>query len=152
MPRYTLQSLALILALMSSATSFADGTANQDERRMHAIRIIIGERIINATLEHTPSSRDFIAQLPLSIDLEDYSSTEKIAYLPRKLATTDAPSGVDPDIGDITYYAPWGNLAIFYRDFGYSRGLIKLGRITAGLEHLSYIGSKPVKIELAPVG
>lgn len=24
----------------------------------------------------------------------------------------------------ITYYAPWGNLAIFYRDFGYSAGLV----------------------------
>lgn len=139
-----------MLALMFSATSFADGTANQDERSMHVIRIIIGERIINATLEDTLSSRDLMAQLPLSIDLEDYSSTEKIAYLPRKLATTGAPSGVDPDIGDIAYYAPWGNLAIFYRDFGYSRGLIRLGRITAGLEHLSYAGSKPAKIELVP--
>jgi hypothetical protein len=32
-------------------------------------------------------------------------------------------------VGDITYYAPWGNLAIFYRDFGYSPGLVRLGHI-----------------------
>ncbi|ELZ92649.1 cyclophilin-like fold protein [Haloferax sulfurifontis] len=37
--------------------------------------------------------------------------------------------GVDPEVGDITYYAPWGNLAIFYREFGYASGLVKLGHI-----------------------
>lgn len=139
-----------MLALMFGATAFADGTANEDEHPMHAIRILLGEHIISATLEDNPSTRDFIAQLPLSLDLDDYSSTEKIAYLPRKLTTTGAPSGTDPDVGDVTYYAPWGNLAIFYRDFGYSRGLIRLGRITAGLEHLGYPGSKPARIELVP--
>ncbi|GAA4730631.1 hypothetical protein GCM10023216_23110 [Isoptericola chiayiensis] len=25
------------------------------------------------------------------------------------------------------YYAPWGNLAIFYRDFGHAPGLVRLG-------------------------
>jgi len=40
-------------------------------------------------------------------------------------------------VGDITYYAPWGNLAIFYRDFDYSRGLVRLGRIDSGIEALA---------------
>jgi hypothetical protein len=40
-------------------------------------------------------------------------------------------------VGDITYYAPWGNLAIFYRDFGYSPGLVRLGRIDSGIETLA---------------
>lgn len=53
-------------------------------------------------------------------------------------------------MGDFTYYAPWGNLALFYRDSAYSPGLIRLGRITGGLEYLAYSGSKQVKIELSP--
>jgi hypothetical protein len=36
------------------------------------------------------------------------------------------------DRGDITYYAPWGNLALFYRDFPYSNGLIRLGTLDTG--------------------
>ena len=40
----------------------------------------------------------------------------------------DAPSGCNSSVGDFTYYSPWGNLAIFYRDFGFASGLIKLGR------------------------
>ena len=44
-------------------------------------------------------------------------------------------------------YAPWGNLAIFYRDFGYSAGLIKLGRFDTGIEALDVRGSLKVMIE-----
>ena len=29
-------------------------------------------------------------------------------------------------------YAPWGNLAIFYRDYGFSRGLVPLGKLDSG--------------------
>lgn len=39
------------------------------------------------------------------------------------------------------------NLAVFYRDFGYSRGLIGLGRIDSGIEALSVPGSLKVTIE-----
>jgi hypothetical protein len=40
-----------------------------------------------------------------------------------------------------------GNLAIFYKDFGYSRGLIRLGRIDSGIEALNVPGSLKVTIE-----
>ncbi|MDF2606815.1 MAG: cyclophilin [Bacillales bacterium] len=59
---------------------------------------------------------------------------EKISYLPKKLSTSDSPVGIDPSIGDTTYYAPWENLAIFYKDFGYSTGLVKLGTLDSGIE------------------
>jgi hypothetical protein len=71
--------------------------------------------------------------------MKDYSGTEKISDLPRKLSTKNAPSGCDPSVGDITYYSPWGNLAIFYKDFGYSKGLVKLGSIDGGIEQLGSI-------------
>ncbi|HHA2313261.1 TPA: cyclophilin-like fold protein [Enterobacter kobei] len=31
--------------------------------------------------------------------------------------------------GDITYYAPWGNLAIFALGRAYARSLISLGKV-----------------------
>jgi hypothetical protein len=84
---------------------------------------------VTGTLEDNAASRDFLALLPLTLTLEDYNGTEKIADLPRRLSTKGAPDGVRPSVGDLAYYAPWGNLAIFYKDFGYSRGLVRLGRI-----------------------
>lgn len=89
-----------------------------------------------------------MALLPITVTLKDYAHTEKIAMLPRKLSTRGVPAGVDPSVGDFTYYAPWGNLAIFYKDFDYSSGLAPLGRVESGLESLARLdGEAQVTIE-----
>ncbi len=111
------------------------------------IRLTINGKAMTATLSDNATVRDFVSLLPMTLTLEDYEATEKISYLPRKLSTAGAPAGSDPSVGDITYYAPWGNLAIFYRDFGYSKGLIQLGRIDSGIEALNVPGSLKVTIE-----
>jgi len=93
------------------------------------------------------TARDFFALLPITLALEDHAGTEKISTLPRKLPTAGAPAGGDPSVGDIAYYAPWGNLAIFYKDFGYSRGLVLLGRIDSSIEAFRVAGRPKVTIE-----
>lgn len=100
------------------------------------VKLTFNNEEVIVNMYDNPTSRDFLSQLPLTITLEDYAETEKISYLSKKLSTEEAPSGSDPSIGDFTYYAPWGNLAIFYKDFGYSNGLIILGKIESGLENL----------------
>lgn len=113
------------------------------------IRIIIEGTALNARLEDNSASRDFAALLPLELTLSDYNGTEKIADLPARLSTDGTPAGVDPEIGDIAYYAPWGNLALFYGDFRYSRGLVRLGRIEGSVERLAGDGEIKVRIERA---
>ena len=112
------------------------------------IRLILEDRVITATLIDSKATQDFISLLPLTLTLEDYAGTEKISDLPRRLSTEDAPAGIDPAVGDITYYAPWGNLAIFHRDFGYSGGLVRLGKVDSGIEAFKVPGSVRVRIEL----
>jgi hypothetical protein len=102
---------------------------------------------LTATLYDTPTARDFASVLPLTLTLEDYNKTEKISDLPKKLAKDGAPAGAAPSVGDIAYYAPWGNLAIFYKDFGYSDGLILLGKLDAGAEALGVSGPMKVTVE-----
>lgn len=96
------------------------------------IRVTIDGRPVDATLNDNAVARDFASLLPLSLDLEDFQQTERIAYLPRKLDTSEAPDPAAPKAGDLTYYAPWGNLALFYRDGdSASADLIVLGRVDA---------------------
>jgi hypothetical protein len=111
------------------------------------VKIKLENRELTATMIDSQATQDFLAQLPLSVTFQDYAGTEKIYYLPKRLSTQGAPSGSDPSIGDIAYYAPWGNLAIFYRDFSYSNGLIILGKIDSGMEAFSVSGSVKVTIE-----
>ncbi len=113
---------------------------------MH-LRFIVGNKTVEATLADSPTARDFAALLPLALTLEDYAASEKIANLPRKLSIAGAPAGINPEVGDLTYYAPWGNLAIFHKDFRYSAGLIRLGRITSGIGVFEVQGSVRVRIE-----
>lgn len=65
----------------------------------------------------------------------DYNGTEKIRDLPHKLSTHGAPDGFAPSAGDLTFYAPWGNRAVFYRDSLWSGSLVSLGRMLAGVEN-----------------
>ena len=112
------------------------------------LNITIGNKVITAVLNESKASRDFISLLPLKLTLEDYNGTEKISNLPKKLSRDGAPAGFNPSIGDITYYAPWGNLAIFYKDFSYSPGLVSLGKIEGGIEVIRVPGSLNAKIEI----
>lgn len=136
----------LFTTLCCSNTTAEEGTMNDTVTT--AITITTGEGVIRAKLNDSPAARDFIAQLPLTVTLDDYASTEKVVTLPSKLSTEDAPSGFDPSIGSITYYAPWGNIAIFYRDFGYANGLVDLGTITSGIELLQVEGAIDVTIDV----
>jgi len=112
------------------------------------IRMTVGDRGITATLIDSPTTRDFVSLLPLTLTLRDYVGAEKIGELPKRLSIQDAPPGMDPSIGDIAYYAPWGNVAIFYRDQPYASGLVILGSLDAGTEALDTSGSEKVTIEL----
>ena len=113
------------------------------------IRLTINGKSMTATLDDNPAARDFLALLPITLKLEDYASTEKVAYLPRRLSTQGAPAGIDPDVGDIAYYAPWGNLAIFARGRAYGRSLIPLGKVDSGLPVLQRHGPLAVQIRVA---
>jgi hypothetical protein len=111
------------------------------------IRVEDQDNPIPATLIDSQTTRDFVSLLPLTLTLNDYAGTEKVSDLPKRLSTTDAPPGSDPSIGDIAYYAPWGNLAIYYKDFEYSNGLVILGKIDTNTEALDVPGSLRVTIE-----
>lgn len=117
---------------------------------MTKIRITIDSTSLTATIEDNVTSRDFIALLPLTLELEDFHRTEKISDLPRRLSTEGAPSGYSPAMGDITYYAPWGNLAIFYRDSEHATGLVRFGKIDSGINFFKQAG--PLKVTIEPTG
>ena len=58
---------------------------------------------------------------------EDNNGTEKIFYPDPELSLDDTPRGCTPAVGDITIYEPWGNVAIFCRDWSESSSLIEIG-------------------------
>jgi len=110
------------------------------------IRLTVGNEVATATYDNS-AARDFAALLPLSVQVTDYATIERIADLPRKLSTQGAPKGMTPAAGELTYYAPWGNLALFIQPRSFSNGLLPLGKVDAGLPILARNGPYTLKIE-----
>jgi len=146
-----LVSLCVLFSVTSTSYAIKPQGKNQQRVSMMKIRIDIDgtQQPLFATLAMSPTVEDFIKQLPLTLTLKDYDSTEKIADLPNKLTTQKAPSGYAGKAGDLTYYAPWGNLAFFYKDspVGYANGLVFLGRLDAIPQQFKQ--NQPIKISIS---
>jgi hypothetical protein len=57
------------------------------------LRISIGEKTVFPGLNDQHETRDFTAELPLILKLEDYNITEKISMLNHELASENVPNG-----------------------------------------------------------
>lgn len=136
------------LTLLAFVCLGLSGIDQSEASQVKKIRMLFADQEAIVVLDDHPAARDLMAMLPLTITFEDYNGIEKIGYPPRKLHLQDSPTNCDPSEGTFAYYAPWGNLSVFYRDFGYSRGLAPLGRVESGLDGLSRMrGDFDVRLE-----
>src|SRR5215212_5001319 len=108
----------------------------QTEATLMRIRVKFNDQDFTATLYDNASAREFAAMLPLDLSIEDFSSNEKIAYLPKKLTELMRGPFAAPGPGDLCYYVPWGNLAFFHSGYESTRDLVRLGRLDGGIEPL----------------
>lgn len=96
-------------------------------------------------LNDSPVATSLYNQLPLSVELEDYAGSEKIFYPPEELDTSNSPIAQGP-AGTLAYYAPWGDVAIFYSECNGSTGLYELGEAISNTELIPIMSGK-AKIE-----
>lgn len=141
-----------IIAFAGNEGVAAGETPMKETSRTITVTIETTGRKVAVKLLDSPMSRDFVSLLPLTATFKDYPGpvgAEKIADLPRKLATPGGLTGSDAE-GDFTYYEPWGNMAFFYEGVGNAgRGLHILGRIASGKEYLADMtGDFAARIEL----
>lgn len=83
-----------------------------------------------AILDDTLVARSFAAQLPIVLNLQDYANAEKYAKLKMPLDISNSPRGSDGKKGELSYFAPWQNFVIYYKDQSYYDGIVRLGEIT----------------------
>ncbi|WP_273404473.1 cyclophilin-like fold protein [Campylobacter avium] len=83
---------------------------------------------IQVELDNNQASKEFLGQLPLELEFSDYANKEKIAHLPKALTVKNTPD-YDPQIGDLFYFSPWGNIGIFYGKQPPYNGLVYLGKL-----------------------
>ena len=97
---------------------------------MTTVRITVDDQVVTAQLADNPTAQDLAAQLPLTLRIRDFNRLEKVANLPRPLTMDGVPAGDDPEINDLGYYAPSGDLVFYYGDVGYFDGIVRIGRLS----------------------
>jgi hypothetical protein len=149
------QSRRLFLSMALASISLAPAVRAQNEVSDQSslkdqpmkIQFEFDKHIFTATLENSPATLALIKMLPLSLTIEDYSNNEKIAYLPSKLSDDGSMKFSNESPGDLCYYAPWGNLVLYYASYRYSQGLVRLGRLDGSIEPLLTRGTFPLRIQ-----
>lgn len=115
-------------------TRAEESTRSQSEETMRIEVRANGKRIL-FELNNSAAAKDLYNQLPMSIEVSDYSNNEKIFYPAEELNTTGAPLA-QGGAGTLAYYRPWGNVVMFYGDFHSNHSLYELGRVIDGNENI----------------
>ena len=119
----------------TSGVEFAENEGAEENMANARIKLTVnGNEEVFVKLEDNVASGEFLEMLPLTLTFEDFNNTEKIANIPSELNVDGLPSGYTPKSGDLAYYAPWGNISVFYEDFRYSNSLYKLGTLESGAD------------------
>lgn len=121
--------MTFVLSMVMSAAALSS-----QEESMN-IHIKVNGNTIVFQLNDSTAAKELYAQLPLDTEVEDYGGNEKIFYPPKKLNTEHTPLA-NSKAGSLAYYAPWGDVVIFYQDFGKAPGLYELGHAVSGAEYI----------------
>src|SRR5699024_9824766 len=105
---------------------------------------------VEAILNNSKMSRDFISLLPLDFTMKDLFCREKFAHLPRPIST-EGSQIQHYEVGDLAYWAPGGDVTIFYSQDGQriKEGLYILGKVKGDIAPFDTPGSVPVNVERA---
>ena len=148
-------TVCMLLSCLPAESALADvggsgSIAKQQGVQHMKIRIAIGSTTMTAILDDNPTARDFAAMLPLKLTLRDFGSAEKVSdALSRPLSEQGAPATAAGAVGEIAYYAPWRNIAFYRGNVPDAAGVIRIARITAGIEALELQGRIQVSITRA---
>jgi hypothetical protein len=147
MPRIFL-TLALAMAF-GHAAGGADKTTTKRTASMK-IRLKLAGKALTATLIDSKTTQDFISLLPLTLTMNDLFRREKFGHLPQTISQGGTRTQ-SSEVGDIAYWAPGPDVAIFYRHNGQEipdTGIIVIGKIDSGVEAFRVPGSVTVTVQL----
>ena len=99
------------------------------------IKVTSNEYEIIYELNQSQAAKDLYAQLPLTLEVKDFSTNEKTFYPPEELDISDAPLA-NAEKGNLCYYSPWADVVMFYDHFGQGSSLYELGEVVSGKENI----------------
>jgi len=111
------------------------------------IKIQIGEKVFDATLEDNPSTRELVKNFPLEVKMIELNGNEKYFKFNKNFPSADKNIS-EIRAGDLMLYSS-SYLVLFYKNFSTSYSYTRLGKIDnpADLEKIVGAGNILVKFE-----
>lgn len=111
----------------AAAASGAPSPVTEEDVMEERIIVVKGQAGIEVrfALNESQAAADLWSQLPLTVEVEDFSTNEKTFY-PDRLDTSDAPLARG-GAGSLAYYEPWGDVVMFYDSYNGNSSLYALG-------------------------
>lgn len=134
---------ALITLLALSCLTTTTLTAQEMK-----LKITVGNRQFNATLNDSEAAKELVRMLPLSVAMTEHNGNEKYYNLPERMSgRATAPGRVEA--GDLMIWSR-STLVLFYADARTSYSYIRLGKVDdpAGLREAAGRGDVRVTFEL----
>jgi hypothetical protein len=134
---------------LSQAACGGDNTVTKHGDNMK-IRLRIGNRPLTGTLIDSKTAQDFVSLLPITLTMNDLFGREKFAHLPQAISTEGKRTHIY-EVGDIAYWSPGPDVAIYYQHDGEkipNPGIIVIGKLDSGVDAFNVPGSAEVKIEV----
>lgn len=141
--------MSFINSSLKLSMIFACGTWGSIAMAQDVIMTINDTEYVVTVDENTAAGKLFLEMFPLSLNFENFGSNERIAYLPHKLDMNSYEEPISVKRGGMTYYVPWGNLAVFRKSFSCSADLAPLGAMSEeAISALEKSGSADVSFKL----
>lgn len=112
-------------------------SSETEETDMESAQIAVtcGDLQVVYALNDSHAAQSLLSQLPLTVEVEDFSTNEKVFYPPQELDTANTPLA-EGGAGTLAYYAPWGDVVLFYDSFSANSSLYELGEAVSGAENI----------------
>lgn len=95
-------------------------------------------------LYETVAAKELYDQLPLTLDLTNFRDAQWMFYPPRKLNVKANEAYHDGKKGELSYYAPWGDVFMLYKDFYAGDEMHRLGIGISGVDDIAAMSGSAV--------
>ena len=119
-----------------------------DNMQQAKLKIIVGEKVLTATLEENATTKALIEKLPLTLKMENLYGREMCYRFGAGTLPVENQRSDRYEVGDIVYWAPRGSFVILYKQNGEEFERQQIGHIASGVEIFEHLGDVDVRFEI----
>ena len=112
-------------------------TGHMTESLPKRINVTDGSHSVTFELNGTSAAQALYDMLPVTKEVQNYSTNEKIFYPETAISYGSDCIEDDCPAGTLALFSPWGNVVMYYGDAGKYNGLYVLGEAVEGADQIS---------------